>query len=261
MIVKNDEQRAVLIEAGKRLGEVLEAVGKIVAPGVSTQALEDEANRLIEGGGDTTAFKGYTPEGSNRPYPSTLCVSINDEVVHGIPNEDPKILKEGDIVSLDLGLVHKGYFVDSAITVPVGKTDPVAYSLMASTQKSLELAIDAARVGNRIGDISHATGKAFRDTGFGVVKMLGGHGVGAHVHEEPFIANDGYPGTGPEIKEGMVLAIEPIANEGKAGVVLGRDGYTYRTKDGSRSAHFEHTIIVTKDTPLVITRRPSEPTK
>jgi methionyl aminopeptidase len=179
-------------------------------------------------------------------------------VVHGIPNENPIVLKEGDIVSLDLGLIHEGFVVDSALTVPVGKTDPVAYSLMNATQASLEQAIKAARPGNRIGDISFATAHAFEGTGFGVVKMLGGHGVGNHVHEEPFIANAGHPGTGPEIVEGMVLAIEPIANEGKAAVVLGRDGYTYRTKDGSRSAHFEHTIIVQKDEPLVITRRPSE---
>lgn len=258
MILKNEDQRAKLIEAGKRLGEVLEALAHLVEPGVSTQVLEDEAVRLITSKGDKPAFLDYTPEGSNRPYPAALCLSINDEVVHGIPNEDPTILTEGDIVSLDLGLVHEGFVVDSALTVPVGKTDPVAYSLMSTTQNALEQAMKHATVGNRIGDISHATGKAFVGTGFAVVKMLGGHGVGNHVHEEPFIANDGYPGTGPEIVEGMVLAIEPIANEGKAGVQLAKDGYTYKTKDGSRSAHFEHTIIVTSGEPLVITRRPSE---
>jgi methionyl aminopeptidase len=230
----------------------------MVAPGLSTHTLEDEANRLIAELGDTTAFLDYTPEGAPRPYPATLCVSVNDEVVHGIPNEDPRTLKEGDIVSLDLGLIHEGYVVDSALTVPVGKTDPVAYSLMNATHESLERAMEAARPGNRIGDISHATEKAFVGTGFSVVRVLGGHGVGAHVHEEPFIANFGHPGTGEEIVEGMVLAIEPIANEGKASVVIGNDGYTYRTKDGSRSAHFEHTIMVGKDGAEVITRRPSE---
>jgi methionyl aminopeptidase len=213
---------------------------------------------LITEGGDEAAFLDYTPEGALRPYPASLCVSINDEVVHGIPNESPRTLKEGDIVALDLGLIHEGYVVDSALTVPVGKCDPVAYSLMQATQNSLEQGIRAAVVGNRIGDISHATGKAFDGTGFSVVKVLGGHGVGAHVHEEPFIANSGHSGTGPLIVEGMVLAIEPIANEGKASVHIGSDGYTYRTKDGSRSAHFEHTIIVEKDETLVITRRPSE---
>jgi methionyl aminopeptidase len=258
MIAKTEDQKTKLREAGKRLGEVLEALAHMVTPGLSTQALEDEANRLIEEKGDKTAFRDYTPEGANRPYPATLCVSVNDEVVHGIPNELPRTLKEGDIVSLDLGLVHEGYIVDSALTVAVGKTDPVAYSLMNATQESLARAIDAARPGNRIGDISHATEKAFVGTGFSVVKVLGGHGVGAHVHEEPFISNAGHPGTGPEIVEGMVLALEPIANEGKASVVLASDGYTYRTKDGSRSAHFEHTIIVGKEGAEVITRRPSE---
>ncbi|MDB5195223.1 MAG: methionine aminopeptidase methionyl aminopeptidase [Parcubacteria group bacterium] len=258
MIATTEEQKMKLREAGKRLGEALEAVEALVAPGVSTQALEDEAVRFITSGGDVPAFLDYTPEGANRPYPAALCVSINEEVVHGIPNESPRTLKEGDIVSLDLGLIHEGYVVDSALTVAVGKTDPVAYSLMNATQNSLEQAIQAARPGNRIGDISHATEKAFVGTGFAVVKALGGHGVGAHVHEDPFIANAGHPGTGPEIMEGMVLAIEPIANEGKASVVIASDGYTYRTKDGSRSAHFEHTIIVGKDGAEVITRRSSE---
>lgn len=258
MIAKTEEQKNKLIEAGKRLGVVLEKLAAMVAPGVSTAMLEKESIRLITEGGDVPAFLDYTPEGAKRPYPASLCVSVNDEVVHGIPNEEPRILKEGDIVALDLGLIHEGYVMDSALTVPVGKTDPVAYALMATTQQSLEHAIAQARPGNRIGDISHATEAAFADTGFAVVRVLGGHGVGGAVHEEPYIANYGHPGTGPEIVEGMVLALEPIANEGKGAVVLARDGYTYKTKDGSRSAHFEHTILVTHDEPLVLTRRPSE---
>ena len=181
---------------------------------------------------------------------------MNDEVVHGIPGE--RILKEGDIVSLDLGLTHDGYIMDSAVTVPVGKVSKVAHELMSATQASLEDAIQAARPGARVGDISHATELAFKDTGFSVVKMLGGHGVGKHVHEEPFIANAGHPGTGPEIVPGMVLALEPIANVGKASVFIAPDGFTYRTKDGSLSAHFEHTILVQEDKTIVLTRRPSE---
>lgn len=258
MIATTPEQKEGLIEAGKRLGEVLEVLAKMVAPGISAQALEDESVRLIVGGGDVPAFLNYTPEGADRPFPAALCLSINDEVVHGIPNESPRTLEEGDIVTLDLGLIHKGFAVDSALTVPVGEVDPVAHSLMRATQASLERAIEAAKPGNRIGDISHATEKAFVGTGFSVVKVLGGHGVGAEVHEEPFISNVGHPGTGEEIVEGMVLALEPIANEGKASVTIGKDGYTYRTKDGSRSAHFEHTIIIEKNGALVITRRPSE---
>ncbi len=258
MIAKTEDQKQGVIEAGRRLGAVLESLAGMVAPGVSTATLEDEAVRLIADGGDVPAFLNYTPEGANRPYPAALCISINEEVVHGIPNESPRALKEGDIVALDLGLIHEGYVMDSALTVPVGKVDAKAYALMNATQAALEAAIAAARPGNRTGDISYATGAAFKGTGFSVVKALGGHGVGEHVHEEPFIANDGHPGTGEEIVAGMVLALEPIANEGKASVVLAPDGYTYRTRDGSRSAHFEHTILVTDGDPIVLTRRPSE---
>lgn len=258
MIVRTSEERAGIIESGRRLGVILEQVAGAVRPGVSTKELDDLAEKLIRDGGDTPAFLGYTPDRSARQYPATICISINEEVVHGIPNEESKILKEGDIVSLDLGLVHKGFFSDSAVTVPVGEVDERAKKLMQTTQAALEAAIYAARPGARVGDIEHATGMAFKNTGFSVVKMLGGHGVGNSVHEEPFIANDGRPGTGPEIVPGMVLALEPIANEGKAAVMLASDGYTYRTRDGSRSAHFEHTILVEEGSTLVLTRRPAE---
>lgn len=258
MIVRTPEEREGIIESCRRLGVVLEKLSELVAPGVSTAFLDAEAERLIVEGGDKPAFKGYTPEGATRPYPATLCISVNDEVVHGIGNEDPRVLREGDIVALDLGLVHKGFISDSALTVPVGKVGKESYALMEATRQALEAAIKAARPGNRVGDISHATETAFVGTGFSVVKVLGGHAVGREVHEEPFIANAGHPGTGPEIVEGMVLALEPIANMGKASVVLAPDGYTYRTRDGSRSAHFEHTILVEKDETLVLTRRPSE---
>ncbi len=258
MIIKTSEERAGIIEAGRRLGVVLEEVAKAVAPGVTSAELDALAERLITNAGDRPAFKGYTPEGAGRKYPATLCVSVNDEVVHGVPTENPVTLKEGDIVALDLGLVHDGFFVDSAVTVPVGKTDKKSMELIAATQASLEAAIAAARPGARVGDISHATERAFKGTGFSVVKLLGGHGVGRAVHEEPFIANAGHPGTGPEIVAGMVLALEPIANAGKAAVTISNDGYTYRTRDGSRSAHFEHTILVEEGETLVVTRRPSE---
>jgi methionyl aminopeptidase len=257
MIISTQEQREGVLESGRRLGAILEEVAKKVAPGVSTLALDTLAENLIRDGGDVPAFKGYTPEGSSRPYPATLCISVNDEVVHGIPRSDV-FLKEGDIVSLDLGLIHKGFVSDSAMTVPVGKADNEAMELMASTQEALEDAIRAATVGNTVGDISYATGSAFEETGFSVVKELGGHGVGEHVHEEPWISNAGRAGTGEELVEGMVLALEPIANTGKAGVMLANDGFTYRTKDGSRSAHFEHTILIEKGETIVTTRRPSE---
>lgn len=258
MIVRTPEEREGIIESGRRLGAILEEVAKAAVPGASTKELDDLAEKLIRAGGDIPAFKGYTPERAERPYPATLCVSINDEVVHGIPNEAPKVLKEGDIVALDLGLIHKGFVTDSAITVGVGEVDAKAKKLMETTQRALEAAIFAAVPGGRIGDISHATESAFANSGFSVVKLLGGHGVGAHVHEEPWVANAGRPGTGPVIEEGMVLALEPIANEGKGGVTIASDGYTYRSKDGSRSAHFEHTVLIEKDRTIVVTRRPSE---
>lgn len=259
MIITNEKERAGVIESGRRLGVVLEEVAKLVAPGVSTADLDALAEKLIRDGGDVPAFKGYSPDQrAGRPYPATLCVSINDEVVHGVPNENPTILKEGDIVSLDIGLIHDGFVTDTAVTVPVGKVDAKAQKLMDTTQAALEAAIFAAVPGNRVGDISHATEEAYKGSGFSVVKLLGGHGVGNSVHEEPWIANAGRAGTGEKLVKGMVLALEPIANEGKGAVILGKDGFTYRSKDGSRSAHFEHTIIVEDGEALVITRRPSE---
>ncbi|MBU6323584.1 MAG: type I methionyl aminopeptidase [Patescibacteria group bacterium] len=258
MTVKSAAERTKLIEAGKRLGLVLSELEKAVRPGVSTETLDDLAEKLIRDAGDEPCFLGYTPEGADRPYPATLCVSVNDEIVHGIPNESPRTLSEGDIVGLDLGLSHEGFIVDSAITVAVGKTDKAARALMDTTRDALRLGIAAARPGNRVGDISHAIETAFKGSGFSIVKQLGGHGVGAAVHEEPFIPNFGRAGTGPLLKEGMVLALEPIANEGKAAVAVAGDGYTYRTRDGSRSAHFEHTILIEKDETLILTRRPGE---
>ena len=245
-----------LKEAGRRFGLILDAVAAAAKPGVTTGELDALSEKLIRDGGDVPAFKGYRPEGAPRAYPATCCISVNDEVVHGIPGS--RVLKEGDIVCLDLGLIHDGYVMDSAVTVPVGKVSKEAEALMRATQASLESAIAVARPGARIGDISHATELAFKGTGFSVVKLLGGHGVGREVHEEPFIANAGHPGTGPEIVPGMVLAIEPIANAGKASVFIAPDGFTYRTKDGSISAHFEHTILVLENETIVLTRRPSE---
>lgn len=254
MTIQNDSERAHLIEAGKRLGNVLVALSAKVAPGVTTEELDDLAEAMIRDGGDVPAFLGYTPEGSSRPYPATLCVSINDEIVHGIPNEDPKILKMGDIVGLDLGLVHEGVIVDAAVTVSVGAPDEKTKKLLYATENALAAGIAAAVPGNHVGDIGYAIQKEIENAGYTVVKPLGGHGVGEHVHEEPFIPNYGRPGDGEELTEGMVLALEPISSEGKGSVILAPDGYTYRTKDGSRSAHFEHTILIEKDGPLIVTR-------
>ncbi len=258
MIISTPEERDTLIEAGRRLGVVLDTLAAAVAPGVSSETLDTLAEKLIRDGGDEPSFLNYTPEGSSRAYPASLCVSVNDVVVHGIPNEAPRILKMGDIVGLDLGLTHKGMIVDSALTVSVGRTDKKSYALMAATAAALEAAFEVAKPGARVGDISHAIEMAFVGTGFSPVKALCGHGVGAHVHEEPTIPNVGRAGTGEELVPGMVIALEPIANEGGAAVVLSSNSYTFRTKDGSRSAHFEHTLVIEEGGPLIVTRRASE---
>ena len=258
MIVRTPEERAGIIESGRRLAAILEVLEGMIAPGVSTQALEDAALRLILEGGDQPAFKGYTPEGARRPFPAALCVSVNEEVVHGIPNEDARILREGDIVSLDFGISHDGFITDSAVTVPVGKVSKEAAALIDATERALEEGIKAARPGARIGDISSAIGAVFKGTPFSIVKVLGGHAVGRKVHEEPYISNFGHPGTGEEIRPGMVLALEPIANAGKGTIILAPDGYTYRSKDGSLSSHSEHTILVEEEGTIVVTRRPGE---
>lgn len=258
MIVKTPEERAGIIESGKRLGAILDVLIDKVAPGISTEELEEEAMRRILDGGDLPAFKGYTPEGARRPFPAALCVSINEEVVHGIPNEDARTLKEGDIISLDFGIVHDGLITDSAVTIPVGKVSKEASALMTATEDALEAGIAAAKVGGRIGDISHAIGSTLTDAGVAIVKVLGGHAVGRRVHEEPYIANYGHAGTGPELVAGMVLALEPIAAMGKGSVILAPDGYTYRTKDGSYASHHEHTLLVEEGGTIVVTRRPSE---
>ncbi len=254
MTIKNDTERANLIEGGKRLAAVLSALRAKIAPGVTAEELDDLAEQMIRDGNDEPSFLGYTPEGARRPYPATLCVSINDEVVHGIPNESVKILKEGDVVGLDLGLTHNGTIVDAAITVPVGQVDEKTKKLLSATERALVKGIAQATPGNHIGDISQAIQKEIEDAGFSVVKELGGHGVGDLVHEEPFVPNFGRRGEGPELFEGMVLALEPIATAGKASVILSPDGYTYRTKDGSRSAHFEHTILIEKGGACIITQ-------
>lgn len=253
MIVSTPEQKEVLIEAGKRLARVLEAVRARVAPSVTAEELDDLAERLIREGGDEPSFLGYRPETARRAYPASLCVSVNDEIVHGIPNESTKVLQEGDIVGLDLGLTHNGVVVDAAITVPVGAVNDESKKLIRATEAALSAGIREAIPGNHLGDISHAIQGEIEQAGFSVVKELGGHGVGDLVHSEPFIPNFGRPGTGIALEKGMVLALEPIATAGKAAVTLAPDGYTYRTRDGSRSAHSEHTILIEKSGARIIT--------
>ncbi len=254
MIITNNTERGNLIEAGKRLAVVLRALKAKVVPNITAEELDDLAEELIRAKGDEPCFLGYTPEGASRPYPATLCVSINDEVVHGIPNESVKVLKKGDIVGLDLGLTHNDIVVDSAITVPVGEIGQEVSLLLDATERALAKGIAAANPGKHIGDISYAIQEEIEHAGFKVIRELGGHGVGNLVHEEPFIPNFGRPGEGELLVEGMVLALEPISTAGKAAITLAADGYTFRTKDGSRSAHFEHTILIERRGARIITQ-------
>lgn len=252
--VKTKKEIAILREGGRRLAEVLQKVAAEVRPGVSSKTLNDLAQKLITDGGDTPSFLNYSPKGAKRPYPAALCVSVNDEVVHGIPNEQEKILKEGDMVTLDAGLVHEGLFTDSAVTVGVGKIDANAKKLLETTKKALAVGISAVRAGATTGDVGFAIEEFVTPFGYGIVRELAGHGVGYAVHEEPFVPNFGREGEGIVLKAGMVIAIEPMLNEGGAGIRLDPDGYTYRTKDGSRSAHFEHTIAITENGAEILTQ-------
>jgi methionyl aminopeptidase len=251
--LKSKEDIAILREGGKRHAAILRELAQMVKPGLRTDELNDRANALIAEGGDKAAFLEYKPRGAARPYPASVCVSVNDEVVHGIPNEKPKILKEGDIVSIDLGLIHKGLVTDMAVTVPVGKVSDELIKLMAITKEALLSGIKAAKGGKRISDISTAIELSAAPYKYGIVEELAGHGVGYEVHEEPHVPNfsDGKPGI--VLKPGMVLAIEPMFNLGDKDVYLEEDDYTYRTVDGKPSAHFEHTVLITKGDAEILT--------
>lgn len=250
---KTAEEIDIMREGGRRLAEVLRGVADAVKPGVTTAELNDLANRLITGQGDSPAFLHYRPRGAARGYPASICVSVNSAIVHGIPNEKPYTLKEGDIVALDAGVVHRGLITDSAITVGVGKIGKDAERLLTATKEALYRGIEAARPGSRVGDIGAAIEEYVRTTGFSLAENLSGHGVGYSVHEDPFVPNIGRRGEGPELKEGMVIAIEPMLNAGKGKIKLEPDGFTLSAADGALSAHFEHTVAITKDGPVILT--------
>lgn len=251
-MVKTKEEVAIIREGGKRLARILLALKEAVRPGITTMELDSLAERLVKEGGDTPAFLNYTPEGADSPYPGTLCVSVNDEVVHGIRSK--RALLEGDIIALDMGIEHGGFFTDAAITVPVGAVSKVAQKLMDVTEKALNVGISVAQAGNTVGDIGYAVEKYVNKNDFVVVEELGGHGVGYHQHEDPHIANYGTRGEGMKLIPGMVLALEPIVNEGTRYIKLLSDGYTFVTKDHKRSAHFEHTILITEGEPEILTK-------
>ena len=246
IVCKSPAELERMRAANALVADVLAALAGIVAPGVTTKDLDGLAEKLVREAGAEPAFKGY------RGYPCTLCASVNEQVVHGIPSA--RALGEGDIISLDMGVKLNGFYGDSAVTVPVGRVSEEAATLLRVTRESLEKGIAQVRLGGRISDIGHAIQEHVEAHGFSVVREFVGHGIGSALHEEPQIANYGEPGRGPRLAEGMTLAIEPMVNVGRPAVKVLADGWTAVTKDGSLSAHFEHTVAVTRTGPLVLTR-------
>lgn len=252
---KTPEEIEILKEAGAILAKCLKELAKEAVVGNTTLDIDDKAMELVEKYGAEPVLLGYHPTFADYPYPAAVCVSVNDCVQHGIPSEGV-VLKEGDVVNIDMSIGYKGMIVDSGITVGVGKISAEAKKLLSTTQEALAHGIKMAKAGNRIGDISVAIQEFVEARGFSVVEVLCGHGVGYAVHEEPTIPNFGKAGTGPKIEVGHVYAIEPIVNLGKKDVYFDDegDGYSVYTKDGSISAHFEHTVAITEKGPVILTK-------
>ena len=248
IILKTPDEIAVMAKASKVVAEALTVLKNAVKPGVTTDELDRLAESEIRARGAIPAFKGY------RNYPKTLCASVNEQVVHGIPSK--RVLKEGDIIGLDLGAIVGGFYGDSAVTVPVGRVDERTAALVRITEESLLLAIEQAQVGNRLSDISHAVQRHVEAAGYSVVTEFVGHGIGRQLHEGPRVPNYGKPGQGPRLQPGMVLAIEPMVNMGGSAVRVLDDRWTAVTVDGSLSAHFEHTMAIQPSGPALVLSRP-----
>jgi len=248
MALLSSEEIACMRQAGRAAARILRKLGKCVRPGVATKYIEDSFdNYLKEYPGMESAFKGFMD------YPASLCVSINDEVIHGIPS-DKREIREGDLVSIDLGIKYKGLFVDTAYTYIAGRADKLARKLVKATLKSLYAGIKKVKPQATIGDIGSTVQNFVENQGFAVVKQFVGHGIGRALHLPPEVPNFGTPGAGDKLFEGMAIAIEPMVTAGKYDVVVASDGWTAKTRDGSLSAHFEHTIAITKKGPLILTR-------
>lgn len=245
-MIKTAAELEQMRASGRILREVHNAIAPIVKPGATTMDLENVAVTKIAEFGVQAAFKGY------HGYPAALCTSINEEVVHGIPNAR-RVLKDGDIVSIDCGVILDGFYSDAAVTYAVGTASDLTKRLLDTTKASLDAAIQQARVGGRLGDISAAVQEICESQGFGIVRDFVGHGIGRAMHEDPQVPNFGTRGKGPRLKAGMVLAIEPMINAGSPEVKVLKDGWTAVTVDGSYSAHFEHTVAVTRDGPAILT--------
>lgn len=251
-ILKNIDDIKILKEGGGILASILHEIEKIISPGVKASYLDEMAEMMIKKAGGRPSFKNYKTKDDKVPYPASLCVSVNDEVVHGVPGN--KVFKQGDIASLDLGMEYKGLYTDMAITVPVGDAGEQSLKIIEAGRNALIKGIDAVKAGAVVGDISSAIQSFVEKNDFGVVKNLVGHGLGRKAHEDPEIPNWGQKGKGTKLKEGLVIAIEPMITAGKPDVYLDKDLWTWKTKDGSLSAHFEHTIIITKTGAEIITK-------
>jgi methionyl aminopeptidase len=247
IVCKSPSEVERMRAANRLVADLLGDLRRLAGPGVTTADLDAFAEAKIKAAGGIPAFKGY------RGYPATICASVNDQVIHGIPSR--RALADGDVLSIDVGALVDGFYGDAAITVPVGAISDGAARLLRVTEESLYRAIAEARIGNRVSDIGHAVQRHVEANGFSVVREFVGHGIGQSMHEEPQIPNFGEPGHGPRLAEGMVLAIEPMVNMGTAAVRVLDDGWTAVTRDGSLSAHFEHTVAVTTSGPVVLTDR------
>jgi methionyl aminopeptidase len=242
---KTPKEIEKMAAAGRILARCHEILRRKARPGVTTAEIDETAERFIRSQNAEPAFKGY------RGFPGSICASPNSMVVHGIPG--PYRLKRGDILSIDIGVIYDGWVADAAITHPIGNVTPIAKRLLASTRAALFDSVEQCRVGNRLGDVSHAVETRVEADGFAVIRSLVGHGIGREMHEDPQIPNFGEPGTGPELEEGMVLAIEPMVNAGTHHVRMGSDNWAVYSQDGSLAAHFEHTVAVTADGPRILT--------
>ncbi len=246
ILLKSPRELALIREGGHILADVMDLLRTSVQAGMTTQEIDEEVEAFIRKRGATPAFKGY------RGFPATVCTSINEEVVHGIPSPHRRI-KEGDIIGLDLGCIVEGYYADCALTLAIGEVEPRVQQLLDVTREGLELAIDECWPERRLSNVSHAVQRHVEAQGFGVVRAFVGHGIGRELHEDPQVPNFGDPGRGPQLKPGMVLAIEPMVTMGSWEVRILEDRWTAVTVDGSLAAHFEHTIAVTEDEPEVLT--------
>lgn len=250
--IKTPAEIALMREGGKILREILLRLKQEVKIGITTKSLDLLARKLMKVAGVEPAFLGYRPEGATKAYPAALCISVNDVVVHGLPSG--YILKTGDVVSIDAGIKHKGFYSDSAFTVGLGEVPPLIKKLIKTTEQSLALGIKQAKAGKRLGDIGYAIQKYSEGNGFSVIRSLTGHGIGRHLHEEPNVFNFGKPKTGERLEVGMVIAIEPMLSSSKSnGKIKSLPDDSFATSDGSISAHFEHTVAITASGPEVLT--------